>query len=49
MAERGLGLISMRERTNLVSGTLSIESAPGLGTTIRAKVPLKEEEQSAAA
>ncbi|HZE23260.1 MAG TPA: PAS domain-containing protein [Blattabacteriaceae bacterium] len=49
MAERGLGLISMRERTKLVSGTLSIESAPSLGTTVRAKVPFKEEDQSAAA
>lgn len=36
---RGLGLISMRERINLLSGTLSIESRPMRGTTIRAVVP----------
>lgn len=49
MMDRGLGLVSMRERINLVSGTLNIESAPHGGATIRAKVPVKEEEQSAAA
>ncbi len=49
MMDRGLGLVSMRERINLVSGTLNIESAPRGGATIRAKVPVKEEEQSAAA
>lgn len=38
----GLGLISMRERVNLVKGTFSIESAPGIGTTIRATVPVEE-------
>jgi PAS domain S-box-containing protein len=36
---RGLGLISMRERLQLVSGEISIESQPGGGTTIRARVP----------
>ena len=38
---RGLGLISMRERMQLVSGELSIKSQPGSGTTIRARVPLR--------
>jgi signal transduction histidine kinase len=37
---RGLGLISMQERLELVGGELSIESQPGKGTTIRASVPL---------
>jgi PAS domain S-box-containing protein len=37
---QGLGLISMRERLRLVKGQLSIESRPGLGTTIRATVPV---------
>jgi signal transduction histidine kinase len=37
---RGLGLISMKERLNLVGGELSIESQPQLGTTIHARVPL---------
>jgi PAS domain S-box-containing protein len=36
----GLGLISMRERLNLAGGQISIESQPGVGTTIHARVPL---------
>jgi signal transduction histidine kinase len=36
----GLGLISMQERLNLINGKLSIESRPGAGTTIRARVPV---------
>jgi signal transduction histidine kinase len=47
-ADRGLGLVSMRERINLVSGVLSIESAPRSGATIRAKVPVEEENTAAA-
>jgi len=39
---RGLGLISMRERINLLNGTLSIESRPMQGTIIRAIVPAKD-------
>ena len=35
----GFGLYTMRERMNLIGGTLSIESAPGRGTTIVADVP----------
>ena len=35
----GLGLISMRERVFLAGGQISIESRPGMGTTIRARVP----------
>jgi PAS domain S-box-containing protein len=34
-----LGLIGMRERLLLVNGTLEIESAPGQGTTVLARVP----------
>jgi PAS domain S-box-containing protein len=37
---RGLGLVSMRERVHLVHGSLSIESAPGIGTSILAVVPI---------
>ena len=37
---RGLGLVSMRERLNLVGGTLSIRSKPARGTEIFAEVPL---------
>jgi signal transduction histidine kinase len=36
---RRLGLASMRERVQLVNGTLDIESAPGRGTTVVAWVP----------
>jgi PAS domain S-box-containing protein len=45
---QGLGLISMRERTRLVHGQLSIESEPGRGTTIRCHVPLPVEPVGAA-
>jgi PAS domain S-box-containing protein len=37
----GLGLISMRERLQLVHGELSVKSQPGAGTMIRARVPLE--------
>jgi PAS domain S-box-containing protein len=40
MAGGGLGLKSMRERLKLVQGELSIESQPGKGTTIHARVPV---------
>ena len=36
----GIGLIGMRERLSLVDGHLTVESAPGRGTTIVAKVPV---------
>jgi PAS domain S-box-containing protein len=36
---QGLGLISMRERLRLVKGELSIQSKPGRGTTVLARVP----------
>jgi PAS domain S-box-containing protein len=45
----GLGLISMRERLHLVDGEFSIESRPGEGTTIRARVPLVAEKRRASA
>jgi len=37
---RGAGLFTMRERTSLVGGTGNVESKPGQGTKIIAKVPL---------
>jgi signal transduction histidine kinase len=36
----GLGLIGMRERVELLGGTLAVESAPGQGTRIAVSVPL---------
>ncbi len=38
---QGLGLTSMKERLRLVKGEMSIESGPGAGTTVRARVPLQ--------
>ncbi|MEE8362776.1 MAG: ATP-binding protein [Dehalococcoidia bacterium] len=38
-AAGGLGLAGMRERAALAGGSLTIESAPGQGTTVRAEVP----------
>jgi len=46
---RGLGLISMRERLQLVRGELSIRSQPGRGTTVVARVPIVAKKDSARA
>jgi len=35
-----LGLLGMRERLEMISGSFEIESTPGNGTTITAKIPL---------
>ena len=40
MDRDGFGLHSMRERMELIGGTLSIDSAPGRGTRVVACVPL---------
>ena len=40
----GLGLISMRERVNLIGGEFVINSTPGNGTSIRARVPIAGQE-----
>jgi PAS domain S-box-containing protein len=36
-----LGLLGMRERVELVGGALTVESAPGRGTTVFARIPLR--------
>lgn len=36
---RGMGLLTMRERAGLVGGTVTIDSAVGRGTRVRAAVP----------
>jgi two-component system sensor histidine kinase NreB len=41
---RTLGLHGMRERAQLVGGTLQILSVPGVGTTVLARLPLNREE-----
>lgn len=38
-----LGMVNMRERTELVNGILQIDSAEGKGTRIRVYIPLSEE------
>jgi signal transduction histidine kinase len=39
--DRALGLVGMRERLSLVDGECAIESRPGAGTRLRARVPLR--------
>jgi signal transduction histidine kinase len=36
----GLGLVGMRERAERLGGTLTVEAAPGTGTTIRLSLPI---------
>ena len=38
-----LGMVNLRERTDLVTGLLNIDSAPGKGTRIQVYIPLSEE------
>lgn len=40
---RGLGLLGMRERVELLGGTVTINSAPGRGTHVSIRVPLPED------
>ncbi len=40
-AGEGLGLMGMRERAEHLSGSCRIESAPGQGTAVRVRVPLR--------
>ena len=49
LSRQGLGLISMRERIQIVHGELKVQSKPGSGTTIYALVPLKTREYRAVA
>jgi signal transduction histidine kinase len=43
LASRGLGLISMQERLHLINGELTVQSEPGSGATVYARVPLPVE------
>jgi signal transduction histidine kinase len=38
-----LGMVNLRERTELVSGLLNIDSAPGKGTRVQVYIPLTED------
>jgi signal transduction histidine kinase len=44
----GFGLVGMHDRVALVGGTVSVDSAPGDGTTIRATVPARRAAAAAA-
>ena len=39
----GMGLISMQERARQMGGLLTIDSQPGVGTTVQVSVPLPVE------
>jgi signal transduction histidine kinase len=42
--QRGsLGMVNLRERTELVNGLLNVDSAPGNGTRVQVYIPLTEE------
>jgi PAS domain S-box-containing protein len=42
----GFGLIGMRERARNLGGQLAVNSAPGAGTTIEARIPKMEEQRA---
>jgi len=48
-SRHGLGLISMRERIQMVNGVFNIKTHPGAGTTVSARVPLPRTEHGAMA
>jgi signal transduction histidine kinase len=37
-----LGLLGMRERLEMVGGSFSLTSTPGKGTTVEARLPLRQ-------
>ena len=42
MTDEQLGLFGMRERIEMLGGSLTIESSPGRGTTVRVEAPLDD-------
>ncbi|HEY0787212.1 MAG TPA: ATP-binding protein, partial [Thermoanaerobaculia bacterium] len=40
---RSLGLLGIRERAELLGGTVAIDGAPGRGTTVEVSLPLRKE------
>ena len=40
---QGFGLMGMRQRVRLAGGTFTVESSPGQGTTISARLPVRSE------
>ena len=43
---RGIGLAGMRERMELIGGTIALDSAPGEGTRIRLEAPVQVAEEA---
>ncbi len=41
LGQKGIGLINMRERLELLGGHLEIESRPGTGTRVTARIPVE--------
>lgn len=39
--DHGLGFVSMRERAYMLDGIFTVESRPGVGTTVKVQVPLR--------
>jgi signal transduction histidine kinase len=48
-SRKGLGIISMRERIQMVRGVFDIKTQPGAGTTIAARVRIQKPEHRAIA
>jgi signal transduction histidine kinase len=44
---RGLGLLGLRERMELVGGTAEVDSEPGQGTRVSLRVPLDRVREAA--
>jgi len=45
---RGIGLVSMRERTTALNGEFSVTGAPGQGLTLEARFPLRQPDREEA-
>ncbi len=46
---RHLGMLGMRERMEMVGGSFTVESAPGQGTTVTARIPFKKRQRKESA
>jgi signal transduction histidine kinase len=44
MGQRGIGLVAMRERAELIGGTLSVTAVTGGGTLVRIEIPREKVE-----
>jgi len=45
-SENGNGLSNMKERASLLGGTFSLETACGEGTTLRIKIPIRNDQSN---